>query len=64
MKDLVITTYWGTTEFAVGEDKTSPKMFVTNRGPRGGNPASNFISPLEALGLAEYLKAWAIEGLK
>jgi len=63
MKDISIQSDWGTLEVRVGRS-VELKLLLNIKGPRGGNYTATWLSPLDALALSGYLKAWALEVLK
>jgi hypothetical protein len=67
MKPIKFSSNWGSTEIEPCTRELPGKemrIFITVRGPKGGNPRSDYLSPVQALGLAAYLQAWALEVLK
>lgn len=62
LKPFKTESTWGSTEFSPALEDS--KMFITIRGPRGGDPRFDWISALEALALSEYLKYWALTQFK
>lgn len=66
LKPIELTCDWGTTTITPSENSTGtgPKIFISFAEPRGAPQGAQYLSAVQALALAEYLRTWALEALR